>query len=209
MDQYFQISPVWEIAVCKECKYGVWPAHISQHLIKQHRIRGQEARTVQVIAKSHPQLLQEQRDWRTIHHANEIIPELEIYSAHQCTQCPHIRLNQHSIEQHWSHKHPGQRGRRGRKRDKASISRPIQAQRMFVQGHGSNFFSVGIPIIGNPVPIDAIAEAQQRAQQAQQAVHDRTLQAIQDREEGTEFIPWLETMGWPIYLAGIDRKELI
>ncbi|KAL8991046.1 MAG: hypothetical protein Q9169_007961 [Polycauliona sp. 2 TL-2023] len=82
---------------------------------------------------------------------------------------------------------------------------------MFPSQHGSNYFRVG-PLrsaADDSVPVDAVTEARQRVRDAQRALEQRTIQEIEDRQEGTEFVPWLERMGWPTYLQGLDRQELM
>ena len=83
---------------------------------------------------------------------------------------------------------------------------------MFASGHASNYFRVDpISVImeepdHNSAPRDAIAEAKQLARDARKALTDRTLQKVENRQQVE---PWLEKMGWPKYLKGLDRVRLM
>ncbi|KAI4192683.1 MAG: hypothetical protein LQ350_008592, partial [Teloschistes chrysophthalmus] len=88
----------------------------------------------------------------------------------------------------------------------------VSCQQMFPAQHGSNYFRVGPLTLAEDdeaVPIDAATKARQRVRDAQQALERRTIREVEDRREGTEFVPWLERMGWPTYLRGLDRQVLI
>ncbi|KAL8819264.1 MAG: hypothetical protein Q9223_002272, partial [Gallowayella weberi] len=84
---------------------------------------------------------------------------------------------------------------------------------MFTNSHGSNYFRVGPHPTGSTIDdgpsMDATAEAKLRVREAQRELTQRTIQGIQDRQEGAEYVPWLETMGWPTYLEGLDRQGLM
>ena len=214
MDEFFQVLPQWKVIVCRICQDGVWPDFIAGHLKgPAHYMSHRQAIEIQRQSAG-LDVIRDPSKFEPVQQLVEPIPELRIYPyGWRCTAeatCQYTALAERSIKNHCARQHPGRR-RRGYRQDPSSHNpwTRVRCQRFFTHRQGSNFFSVGVPEPGDPIPIDAVAEAQQRAQQAQQAVHDRTLQAIQDREEGTEFIPWLETMGWPTYLAGIDRKELM
>ncbi|CAL8579981.1 hypothetical protein XPA_005714 [Xanthoria parietina] len=61
---------------------------------------------------------------------------------------------------------------------------------MFPSQHGSNYFRVGplTPAEDDSVPIDAMTEARQRVRNAQRALERRTIQELEDRQEGDEFV---------------------
>ena len=67
----------------------------------------------------------------------------------------------------------------------------VRCQQMFPSQHGSNYFRVGplTPAEDDSVPIDAITEARQRVRNAQRALERRTIQELEDRQEGDEFVP--------------------
>ncbi|KAF2748568.1 hypothetical protein M011DRAFT_391054, partial [Sporormia fimetaria CBS 119925] len=43
---YFEHLVEYAVAVCKECRYAVWPDQIEGHLQKQHKTLSEEARKV-------------------------------------------------------------------------------------------------------------------------------------------------------------------
>ena len=116
------------------------------------------------------------------------------------------------MKAHWTHYHPGMRGKRGRGAKKAqSLGRPVQCQRFFIQGHGSNFFRVEVPPPsgGSGGEIDELQQAVQQAIGRYHQIDEQARRVIREREEGTEFVPWVETMHWQEYLGGLDREELM
>ncbi|PVH92180.1 hypothetical protein DM02DRAFT_481822, partial [Periconia macrospinosa] len=46
-NQYFDHLVEYQVAVCKQCRYAVWPNQIEGHLRDQHGIKRKEARLVQ------------------------------------------------------------------------------------------------------------------------------------------------------------------
>ena len=172
MESHFEVLRAWQVAVCKVCRYAIWPAHIKHHLTKQHRITAKDAQSIQIEARNHQRLIQDQHQWEIVHEVSEIIPELQLYpSAQQYTQYPYVGANIGSIRRHWSRDHLGQRGRRGRGSSNIILSRPVQAQRMFIQGPGSNYFRVNHEYNRDINAVDAIEAAKQRVRQAQRALH--------------------------------------
>ncbi len=222
MDRYFQIEPQWQVVICKQCKRAIWPEEVNRHLQSAaHRVPITHRNTIQQEICRRSDVIQTPKDWKIVHHVSEPIDGLTQYpTAMRCTastECIYIATRMDSMRQHWSRNHPGLRGRKGRKGRKVENTyqrertwyEPIIAQRFFTHGTGSNFFRVGDIEPADPIPIDAIAATKQQVRRAQQEMREETARIIQDRQEGTEFIPWLETIGWPKYLEGFDRQALM
>ena len=162
-------------------------------------------------------VIQDPAEFERIPPQDEPIPRLKVYhDAWTCTvepTCQFTALKVGSLKVHCAQEHRGARRRSRYRVDNAQGDAwvRVQCQQMFPSQHGSNYFRIGslAAAMDEPVPMDAIATARQQVRDAQQALERRTIQEIEDRQEGTEFVPWLERMGWPTYLRGLDRQELL
>ena len=218
MDQFFVIVPQRRVVVCKQCQHAVWPGDVAGHLKGvHHRLRAKEAAKIKLEVQAAP-VIQDPAEFESIQHLDEPIPELKVYyDAWACTAeptCHYTTLAIGSLKVHCAQQHPGARPRTRYRKQRAAANDPwirVQGQQMFASGLGSNYFRVGSVSIRaeDVIPIDATAEAKRQVREAQQAFEQRTLRDIEDRQEGTEYVPWLETMGWPTYLQGLDRQGLL
>ncbi|KAL8626151.1 hypothetical protein Q9189_008167, partial [Teloschistes chrysophthalmus] len=146
-------------------------------------------------------VIRDPADFELIQELDEPIPGLKLYhDAWTCTAettCHFTALATRTLKNHCATQHRGAR---------------VSCQQMFPAQHGSNYFRIGPLTLAEDdeaVPIDAATKARQRVRDAQQAMERRTIREVEDRREGTEFVPWLERMGWPTYLRGLDRQVLI
>lgn len=44
--RFFEHLSKYQVAICKECRYAIWPNRVQGHLQKQHKIKQQEAKEV-------------------------------------------------------------------------------------------------------------------------------------------------------------------
>lgn len=182
----------------------------------QQRVPAKEASRIrrEVEATS---VIQDPAEFEPIPAQDEPIPRLKVYDdAWTCTvqpSCQFTALKVGSLKVHCAKEHRGVRPRSSYRVQEAQEDPWIRlrCQQMFPSQHGSNYFRVGplTPAEDDSVPIDAMAEARQRVRDAQRALERRTIREMKDRQEGTEFVPWLERMGWPTYLQGLDRRDLM
>ena len=217
MDAIFQILPVWQVIVCKKCKYAVWRSDIIGHLRgPEHRFPHRQAIIIKTEVDDRfgvTDIIQERHELPLIHHVDQRIPKLHIHDGWRCRvepECLYIALAQQSMKNHCAKDHKGVRSRPSRP---SAVARDpwvrVQCQQLFPTVRGSHFFQVGEIEPVEPVPINAVTAVKQQIRQAQQEMREETAQIIQDRQEGTEYIPWLETIGWPKYLEGLDRQVLM
>ena len=177
--------PQWRIVICRQCRYAIWPAHITGHLKgTQHRLPHAQAVAIKREVEQ-ADVLQEQDRWQLIHHIADPIDGLKESPGYQCTvtvDCQFVALAEKSMINHCGNRHPGVRRRQSQYNQGANkLWRPVQCQRMFVQGRGSNFFRVGQTINEAIEYTNAIEAAKQRVREAQRALHERTVREIQDR----------------------------
>ena len=217
MDQYFHFSPTWRVAICRLCQYAVWPKSVAGHLKgHNHRVSGKEAARIKQEAQAAP-IIQDPSEFEAILYLDEPIPQLKIYQdGWTCvvdSECHFIALSIGSMKVHCARQHRGQRNRGAYKQPSRSQEPwvKVQCQQMFASQHGSKYFRVEPIDTGREYspPRDAIVETKRRARKMQEIMTRHNVQEIQDRQEGTEFVPWLETMGWPAYLKGLDRQALM
>ncbi|KAL8626052.1 hypothetical protein Q9189_008267 [Teloschistes chrysophthalmus] len=194
MDQSFYVSSQWRVVICKQCQHAVWPSSVAGHLKGiHHRVSGKEASRVKQEVQESP-VIQDPTDFDPIDHVDKPIPELKVYyDGWTCTTestCNFTALATSSLKKYCTQQHAGSRPRTQYRRA-GNPSNPwvrVTCQQMFTNSH---------------------AKAKLRVRAAQQEMRQRTTQGIQDRQEGTEYVPWLETMGWPTYLEGLDHQGLM
>ncbi|KAL8685459.1 MAG: hypothetical protein Q9218_007746, partial [Villophora microphyllina] len=214
--QYLVHLPELRIIICKQCQHAVWPTEITGHLKgPQHRVKRSLAKTIQesvhtwdVIA--HPSQLV------ALEHATDPIPGLPVYlDGLRCQQegCPYIGRETNSMKAHFRQQHPGVRGKRGKGShhfkgvDVPLWDEGVACQRLFIRLKGSHYFSVDVDRATLPPRDDVVRGELRSMTTARQAMLDERMQTVEDGEEGTEFVPWLERTGWPKYLRGLDRRE--
>lgn len=217
MDRFFRISPQWRVAICLQCQHGVWPRHVTGHLKgASHCVAAKEAARIQREVEMAAVCL-DAADFQIISSLDEPISGLKLYhDGWTCTaepNCHYTSLKISSLKVHCANKHPGARSR-SKYRVQNAHSGPwakVKCQQMFTTSHGSNYFRVGTLAanVDDSIPVDAITETRQQVRNAQRALEQRTMQELEDRQEGTEFVPFLEKMGWPTYLHGLNRQELM
>ena len=54
-----------------------------------------------------------------------------------------------------------------------------------------------------------ITQELQLLKKSQKIIKKNQQKKIQKKEKGTKFVPWLETMGWKIYLEKLNQKNLL
>ena len=47
MDQFFDISSRWQVAICRQCQHAIWPSSIKGHLKNYHGLLAKEALRIQ------------------------------------------------------------------------------------------------------------------------------------------------------------------
>src|SRR5215211_2548663 len=230
--QYFQHLAEYQVAICKECQYAVWPDQIEGHLQEQHKIKRKDASEIGL----------EVRSWAgVIQYPSEFVAPSQIVAPHTqlpvyadgllCqlnpSQCQRVLRSAKSMKKHWHNDHQGwsagkKRGRPSRIKEKGLQARMEQGytrvycQRLFGSRHGSQYFQVHAPSEGpaggpEPIPVDSEAAWAQVGEQMARAwenIEKRAQNTIQDGERD-EVNPWLERTQWLPYLVGMERPDLL
>ena len=167
MDEFFQVLPQWKVIVCRICQDGIWPDFIAGHLKgPAHYISHRQAMEIQRQSAG-LDVIRDPSKFEPVEQLNEPIPELRIYPyGWRCTAesiCRYTALAERSIKNHYAQRHPGRRPR-GHRQDPSShhLWMRVLYQRFFIHRRGSNFFTVGVPEPGDPIPINAIVAVKQQ-----------------------------------------------
>jgi uncharacterized C2H2 Zn-finger protein len=230
-DRYFQHLAEYQLAICNECQYGVWPRQIEGHLHEQHKIPYKEAQLVGESIRSWPGLIQYPGELVLPDQIISSIPQLPLYPDGLLCQikparCQYVARSTESIRRHWREAHEWsagkKRGRLSRIKEKSVQAqvregcKQVYCQRFFSSRHGSQYFEVRPTTQGQPdaprvVPVDSNAAWAQVGEQMTKAwenMEKRAQNTIQDGEKD-EVNPWLERTQWLPYLVGMERPDLL
>lgn len=230
--KYFQQLVEYPVAICKECRHGVWPDQVEGHLQKAHKVSRKEAESVGESVRRWAGLAQYPSELALPSSVVDPIGEIPQYADGLLCQlepsrCRYVVRQINAMKKHWRKNHHQwsagkKRGRPSRTREsvvQAQVEegcRRVHCQRLFVQGHGSQYFEVRPAIEGQeagpaPVPVDseaAWARVGQAMAEAWDHVKQRETATIEDGEKD-EVNPWLERTGWLPYLVGMERPDLL
>ena len=216
-DQYFIHSTDLRVIICKQCQHGVWPTEVSGHLKgPQHRVKRAKAKVIQDQVQAWD-VIKHPSQFERIGHREQPVEGLPIHAdGLRCRQpaCGDIYREETSMKKHFGVEHPGARGKRGKGSNKAKGTgeelweEKVACQQLFKRLKGSNYFSVKMRAEDLPPSEDAIAQDARLVREARQRARERR-DIVEENEAGTEVTPWLERVGWPRYLKGIGRKELL
>ena len=210
--------------VCKNCECAVWPGQIGSHLKGVgHRMRHKTAEEMQQTVQARMDVHQNPSEFDVVNgNVEKRVPQLKLHRGLQCmfdgSHCGYVCISTNNMNKHWSKQHRGARGKRGNGSNKRNGQeyvewRTVACQRFFTQGRGSNYFRVEVEDEERervpPSSEDAIARELQLLEESQKNIEKNRQKKIQGREEGSEFVPWLETMGWKAHLEGLDREDLL
>ncbi|KAF1818785.1 uncharacterized protein K489DRAFT_326901, partial [Dissoconium aciculare CBS 342.82] len=235
---YFEHESEWQLAICRECRVAVWPAHIMRHLqSNHHRVEHKEAQRIAEEVQTWPGLALSASQLILPSTVRPPIEALPIYQdGIQCClepeSCRYVCRSIGTIRRHWRRCH--QWSRQGRqsgggsgsaKTQKiaqagASACRPVHCQRFFAHQECSGYFEVcprrqtddATPATSPDTDSAAAASVWMQAwKQANEALAAAKRGAEQRIAEGNvdEANPWLRRTGWVPYLAGQDREVLV
>jgi hypothetical protein len=226
--QYFEHLAEYEVAVCKECRYAVWPDQIEGHLQEQHKIRLREASAEGEAIRSWAGVIQYPSQLKLPSRVPKPVTQLPLHADGLLCQlnldsCQYIARSRESIRKHWRECHGwsagkkrGRPSRTERKRVQAQVEegyKQVYCQRLFSSRHGAQYFQVQQPDNNGPdvvlVNRDAAwAQVGKQMAKAWANVKTRAQNTIQEGERD-EVNPWLERTQWLPYLVGMDRPQLL
>ncbi|RYO26416.1 hypothetical protein AA0113_g12493 [Alternaria arborescens] len=226
--QIFEHLADYQLAVCRECRYAVWPDQIEGHLQKQHKKSLKSAQAVGNAVRQWPSLLQYPSELEIPSNGIDPISQLPVYDdGLLCrlgpARCQYIARSRESLRRHWREVHEWSAGKkRGRPSQARAMALRAQledgcervyCQRLFGSRHGSQYFEVRHTPDSGPQPVPTEGEAAWARVGEEMAktwanVENRARTTIQDGEKD-EAAPWLERTGWLPYLNKLDRPELL
>jgi hypothetical protein len=229
--QYFYYLAEYQVAVCKECQYAVWPDQIEGHLQEQHKIKRKDASKVGIEVRSWAGVIQYPSEFVAPSQVVAPHPQLPVYTdGLLCylnpSQCQRIFRSPGSIKKHWRTDHQGwsagkKRGRPSRIKEKGMQARMeqgyrlVHCQRLFGSRHGSQYFEVQPPSQDqegpSTVPVDggaAWARVGEQMARAWENIEKRAYKTIKEGERD-EVNPWVERTQWLPYLVGLERSDLL
>ena len=228
--EFFHHSVEWQVVICKECRYAIWPDQIKGHLQgKQHRTPGKEAGAIAEEVQQWPGVVRYSSEFEVPIRIDQPITELPLYKDGLMCQlepghCSYICRDPKSIREHWRRQHAWSvRKRRGGSGPdkKAAVRRrlrqgakTVHCQRFFPSRHGSSYFEVQQPEAAIAQQVHsgtreaAWARAWEQATEYWDQIQNEANSKIR-KGETDEASPWLKRTGWVEYLQDCDRQDLL
>jgi hypothetical protein len=197
--QHFHHVAEYQVAVCKECQYAVWPYQIEGNLQEKHNIRHKDASEIGSEVRSWTGVIQYPSEFTAPSGIVAPHPQLPVYAdGLLCqlnrSQCQQVFRSTMCIKKHWRKEHQGwsvgkKRGRPSRTKEKGLQARMdqgytrVHCQRLFGSRNRSQFFQVHGPNDDNPnvVPVDreaAWAQVGEQMAKAWETIEKRTQNTI-------------------------------
>lgn len=228
--EYFHYLPAWQVIVCKECQFAVWPNEVQGHLQgKQHRIAKKTARTIAEDAQSWIGVAQYSGELALPAYVHEPIPELPLYvDGLRCDfgrdECTYVCRDRKTLKWHWQTQHqwstrskpgkPGPTEARQIQRRYQNNVKQVYCQRFFASRHGSHYIEVRKPEDATEAQVHA--ETKERAWEKAWSRANDYWDLLREQVNGTiakgevdEANPWLKRTGWIEYLEGCERDDLL
>jgi superfamily II DNA helicase RecQ len=232
-NRYLEHLVEYQVAICKECRYGIWPDHIQGHLQGIHKVSCKDAESAGKMVRSWPGLVRYPSELELPSGIVEPIRQVPLYRDGllcrlEPARCRHVLRSEEAMKKHWHEFHGWsagrKRGRPSRVREKSvqeqvkKAFHRVHCQRLFVQGRGSQYFEVRQPVEGqqeedDPEPVAANNKATWARMCSKMAkkwadVETRARTTIQHGEKD-EVNPWLDRTQWPRYLEGLQWPDLL
>lgn len=108
-NEWFQKVPILRILLCRQCKYGVRPREVKQHLKKRHQLNHTVASQVAKAVTQWDDVTQDSNDIEIPHALDEPLPLLPCEPSgllcRRDPQCHFIASTMASIRKHWRISH--------------------------------------------------------------------------------------------------------
>lgn len=150
----------YALAVCKECRHGVLPSQIKNHVQRTHPVKRKQAKAIAEEVGSWAGLIQYAGELEVPSQAIKPIHQLPVYQdGLMCRlapdHCRQIFRSEGVMKKHWRVAHEwspaGKSGHPTREKQKeieeriGQHCRKVHCQRLLVQGQGSQYFEVQQP----------------------------------------------------------------
>lgn len=225
---HFQHLTEWEVVVCKECRYAVWPRQVVGHLTnRQHRMPRKQAVGISDEIEQWHGIAQFSGEFKIPKYVGEAVEGLPVYTdGVKCEldegQCAYVCRNMDVIKEHWrkmhghsvGHKRGGSGMLKKEDIDRQILQnyRQVRCQRFFVQKEHLQYFEVRSReerregSVRQSEEEDIWSQAWEQASQRYDRIRsDDTIRP----GETDEVNPWLRRTGWIPYLEGCDRKDIL
>ena len=223
--QEFEHVSEWQIVVCKQCRYAVWPSQIEGHLRnKQHHMPGKQAAILSEEVEQWPGVARFPGEITVPHYVERAIPGIAVWNdGWKCEwdggECTYVCRRIGVMKKHWRQSHAFSVGQKrggsglGKKEDveyqTSQRCRRVQCQRIFVQKEHSQYFEVRSGRDHGSGASDsesddgqAWSQAWERASQCYSAIRaDDTIRS----GAVDEVNPWLRRTGWVPFMEGCNR----
>ena len=230
--EFFDHLATYNLAVCKECRYAVWPDQIEGHLqSRNHKINRREAVVIAEDVRRWPGLIRYPSELTVPDFINQPISQLPLYDDGSICRlnngrCRYITRSMEPMRKHWRTVHQwsavGRRGGSGRNKKRSvdkrlqEAAQRVQCQQLFTSRHGSQYFEVRQPEEGQAdkarstvVDSEALwAQLRGKVTSKWAEVERKARTTIQEGERD-EVNPWLERTQWQPYLVGMKRPDLM
>jgi Orsellinic acid/F9775 biosynthesis cluster protein D len=228
--EYFHHLVEYQLAVCKECQYAVWPEQIAGHLHgKHHKIPRKQANKIAEEVCSWFGLIPFASELEVPNMIDQPIPQLPLYEDGLMCQsepekCSYICRDKKTLKHHLRKSHqysvalgPGGSGTKRKQMIESrfeNVVKHVHCQRFFPKYHGSQYFEVRTPKEVQNDQARAVAreelwdQVHDRALKRWAEVEKRSRETIQEGQK-KEANPWLERTGWSKYLKQLNRNELL
>lgn len=170
--RYFKHLVEYALAVCKECRHGVLPSQIKNHVQHAHPTKRKQAKAIADKVGTWAGLIEYASELEVPSQVIEPVQQLPVYKDGLMCQlapdrCRQIFRSKNVMKKHWQVAHewsPAGKGRRPRQEQQKKIEdrirkycKTVHCQRLLVQGQGSQYFQVQQPSADGPetVPIDS------------------------------------------------------
>jgi hypothetical protein len=229
MDHFHHLME-YQLAVCKECQYAIWPEQIGGHLHgKHHKLSQKKAQEIAEEVRGWPGLISFANELQIPVRVDQPIPQLPLYEDGlmcqlESQQCQYICRDKKTLKKHWRTKHQWSiaQGRGGLSKAKKQsmekrfeeVAKQVHCQRFFLSHDGSQYFEVCMPekaqdeqarvVVGDEL-WDQLRDRALKCWAEVEEESQKTIKEVQTREAN----PWLERTGWSKYLKKLERMELL
>jgi len=230
--EYFHHLVEYQLVVCKECGYAVWPDQIEGHLTgKHHKMQRKNARSVAEEVRSWGSLVPFASELNIPEKVDRAIAQLPLYKdGLMCKldtrRCKYICRDKKTLEGHWRQVHQwsvtaGREGGSGRPKKEMverrynEATKQVYCQRFFASRGGSQYFEV--ERVEERQSEDGTArgagealwnQVHNNAMKRWGEIEKKNAETIQQVQK-IEANPWLERTGWSKYLKGLNRPDLL
>lgn len=225
-EQLFETIPHLRVMICRQCRYGVWPAEVESHLKHQHQLNYQTVRQMVQAIHQWPGLASNYQDVQIPRVLDEPLPIVPCHSngmlcRRDPSTCQYLVSSLKLMRNHWrlahqwsQHANPGRAAASLEAVPDISIQEGFERvsyQKLFPTRAGSHYIHIRFPN-GRQFPAPAPGQAQQAVDAVIRAWEETECKQAQtpiQRELIIDANPWLRMTQWAVYLQGIHPCDVL